>query len=97
MKKSILTVLCRTLSFLAYTAIFSAGIFVSTTASSQCLPEFDTQPADITVGCEDELPAFAPCPAATSSCCPGLVDVTSMVSETGNVNSSCTLASAYGP
>ncbi len=97
MRTSVLSFPVHMVSLLLKAALIAAGIFLSSELFSQCVPVFTGDPNDISVSCEEALPPFDECNQATSECCEGPVEVTSFVSETGNVLSSCTITTAYGP
>jgi hypothetical protein len=78
------------------TLIICCALFISREGHSQqlCFPQL-TPADDIVVDCGDAIPDFAPC-SATTACC-GSVEVETFESETGNVLSTCSATTAFGP
>ncbi len=65
-------------------------------AHSQCQPIFTSAPEDIIVNCDESIPAFSTCTAA-SACCDGPVTITRLTSEVGSPLEDCVLSTAFGP
>jgi len=62
--------------------------------SSLCFPELVQHP-DVVLDCADNVPDFGSC-AATSACC-GEVTLDHFTSETGQIDQTCVLSTAFGP
>ena len=97
MRTLLLSFPVRTFSLILKLALLVAGFLMGVRAFSQCTPTFDSEPADITVSCDESLPVFPLCSSAVSDCCDGPVAVTSFMSETGGIVEDCVISTAFGP